>query len=82
MVPSNAHPPFRPATVTAVKMPLGPALTRLTMCQDGTEIGAATAACAQPATAVTAAASSAARRTLTFMLPTLQETVRSTDLHP
>jgi hypothetical protein len=37
------------------------------MCQDGTEIGAATAACAQPTTAVTAAASSAARRTLTLM---------------
>ena len=67
VMPSNAHPPFRPAAVTAVKMPLGPLLTRLTMCQDGTETGAATAVCAQPATAATAAASSAARRTLTLM---------------
>ena len=67
MVPSNAHPPFRPAAVTAVKMPLGPLLTRLTMCQDGTETGAATAVCAQPANAATAAASSAAPRTLTLI---------------
>ena len=38
--------PGSAAAVTAVKTPLGPALTRLTMCQDGTETGAATAACA------------------------------------
>jgi hypothetical protein len=67
VVPSNAHPPFRPAAVTAVKMPLGPALTRLTMCQDGTETGAATAACAQPAATTTAATSNATRRTVTFI---------------
>jgi hypothetical protein len=48
-------------------MPLGPLLTRLTMCQDGTEIGAATAVCAQPANVATAAASSATRRTLTLI---------------
>src|ERR1700683_5342939 len=65
--PSNAHPPCGPAAVTAVKTPLGPLETRLTMCQDGAEVGAANAACAQPATATTAAASTAARRTLIFI---------------
>ena len=62
--PSNAHPPRWPAAVTAVKTPLGPLETRLTVCQAGAEIGAAHAACAQPATATTAAANNAARRTL------------------
>ena len=56
--------PYRPAAVTAVKTPLGPLETRLTVCQAGAEIGAAHAACAQPATATTAAANNAARRTL------------------
>src|SRR6516162_11629143 len=59
--PSNAHPPLRPTAVTAVKTPLEPPATRLTMCHDGAEAGAgaALAAGAQPATAATAAAISA-----------------------
>ena len=66
--PSNAHPPFRPTAVTAVTTALEPLATRLTMCQDGAaETWAAMAVGAQPATAATAAATSAARRTVTLM---------------
>jgi hypothetical protein len=65
--PLNAHPPLCPTAVTAVKTPLEPPATRLTMCQDGAEAGAATAAGAQPATAAAAAAISVARRTETLM---------------
>jgi hypothetical protein len=61
--PLKAHPPVLPTATTAVKMPVVPLCTRLTMCQDGLADVAATAdavAVATPATASAAAATPAA----------------------